>query len=329
MSGTFIFRAGSVSANSGAGTFKDISGGSATLVANSRPVSAGGMVNDYDYANFFNQPTDAPGTYLLRFDVDTANLYIDGSPIPIGSLAAGFSIATLVVNIQYRTNVNTLFTDIAHNGASCYAQFDQLTESTQLRVAPSINQTVTYNYPNSYISSTSAINNGMGVRATLGLSSYCYIKIWLSGTYNIQNVSWTLDQSTQPLAVGSTVKLTSSGLTALDFRTISTVTLSFNNGAHTVDVPSGNWTFVQQYLFWFIIPSLGGFTPQTLDIFFTGSSFDGSLYVGRMPTIYLTSAPGCYILTPGQSHDILYDTENGGTVNVKIPDPYVRTAFVP
>lgn len=61
--------------------------------------------------------------------------------------------------------------------------------------------------------------------------------------------------------------------------------------------------------------------------------YDGSLNISSSPAKVTTNAvitadpSGVYTLTPGKTHDTLYDHQ-GGTTNVAIPNPFIETAFL-
>jgi hypothetical protein len=69
---------------------------------------------------------------------------------------------------------------------------------------------------------------------------------------------------------------------------------------------------------------------DTPDINFTGGQ-DGFIDLGGAATIVLAADPsGIYTLVPGKTNDTLYDRDVTpvGTIDVKIPDPFLKTGFL-
>jgi len=65
---------------------------------------------------------------------------------------------------------------------------------------------------------------------------------------------------------------------------------------------------------------------QIPDINVTGSG--GMEMTGAAAIVFVTDASGVYVLTPGQTHDVLYDRVHQSTTNVNIPDPFVKFGYI-
>ncbi len=147
------------------------------------------------------------------------------------------------------------------------------------------------------------------------------------GTYDIVNYSWTLKHSVVDVGSKVTVSTPSNAIPPLDPTQILTLNMVLDNGT-VVNIPSINWTTVTPLLFEFTIPSLAG-NPGTVEFYVTSTQFSGSVPLGKLTTIYFRNAPGIYRIVSGKTNDTLYDVVGGGTVDVKIPNPFVKTAFIP
>lgn len=140
MAGTYLLRAGAVNTNSGP-----------------NPWHHGGIVFD---ANWGAPP--APGEYLLRFDVDTAAIVLDGgAPISQASLPAGFRPTTAIVRASMQSNSNI------DGDVDAYLQFGPvLDEGPVIHVHTSLAMQ-SYIHPGPVPSAVNLINDGMGVRVVI------------------------------------------------------------------------------------------------------------------------------------------------------------------
>lgn len=78
-----------------------------------------------------------------------------------------------------------------------------------------------------------------------------------------------------------------------------------------------------------IMPALPGINPIA-PIILTGPPFIGSVPLALF-TITIINGSGLYVITPGATNDTLYvnSTVDNTTAQVKFPDPFIKTAFLP
>ncbi len=132
--------------------------------------------------------------------------------------------------------------------------------------------------------------------------------IHISGTYDIEQFQWTLENPTTPVRVGDKVKILSSIPTAIT-DIILTITDPITKKPKTIDIPLDSnyvifWSLTE---FWFYLPiELGTFTGLLLiDLVGDGTQFSGSVFVGSLQVLF-EDASGIYSLVPSQTNDILY-----------------------
>lgn len=265
------------------------------------------------------------------FDQSTAVFKLDGNAaISYNSLPAGFTIVS--ANL-------TLHTQHSEDGTIDYS-YGLLPSFSETNIFVGFNNYLITQLGN--ISATDFIANKITVHGvmstTLGgppqMVGLFYLSGFvLSGTYAIQNFSWTLQTPTDPVQHNSHITVTSSPLNInpIDFSQILTASLNYIDSLgnlKSINIPSINWITFTLYLFVFSIPDLGADNPPIVEIFITGTQFAGSVSLGKLMTIFFANATGIYTLTPGKTDDTLYDNSNGGTINVKIPNPFIKTGFV-
>lgn len=95
----------------------------------------------------------------------------------------------------------------------------------------------------------------------------------------------------------------------------------------TINVPIGNWTLITSRRLQFTMPSWGGRLPTVVRVRIQGTQFSGTVE-RQLYTIYFVTASGIYQLVPGKTSDTLYiEAEPGETIDVKIPNPSIRTGY--
>lgn len=152
-----------------------------------------------------------------------------------------------------------------------------------------------------------------------------------SNAFNVNITDWSMEVTyeempftfklnvPQPVVAGDRVSLTSNGTSnPIDFTKVTSLTVG------GIDVDSSLWIF-SEFFFSFPVPDYS--TLGVLEIVITSTEFSGSMSLGKITTILFLGASGIYTLDPTATHDTLYDIVNGGTVNVKIPDPFIKTFF--
>lgn len=140
--GTYVLTAGAVNTNSGP-----------------LPWHHGGSIWDCNWTSF---PPSLPGEYLLRFDVDTAAIVLDGAaPIGIAFLPPGFTptSATLHAQVQGGSNVD--------GESDGYLQFGPILDEGPVIHLHITSQDRTYVHPGPIPAAIDLINNGFGIRVVL------------------------------------------------------------------------------------------------------------------------------------------------------------------
>lgn len=153
--------------------------------------------------------------------------------------------------------------------------------------------------------------------------------IGTSGTYTSTTQTWTLETPTDPIEEDTPVTVTSDGPDAMDFTQLLTVTLDWTDAdgnPHSVDVPQILWIVITINLFTFLVPA--GVDGQIVTVNVTSTQFSGSVELGKLITIFFLNATGIYTITAGKTNDTIYDNDNGGTIDVKIPNPFFKTGFI-
>ncbi len=60
-----------------------------------------------------------------------------------------------------------------------------------------------------------------------------------------------------------------------------------------------------------------------------GTQFAGTVPLGKLTTVVSTDNSGIYVLSPGKANDTLYIAGGSSTSVVKIPDPFIKSGFLP
>lgn len=139
--------------------------------------------------------------------------------------------------------------------------------------------------------------------------------------------SWTLLTPTDPIQDGDHVEATSGGGDGVDFSQLLTASLEWTDsgGSHSLNIPT--WLIFTLHRWVFVVPPLTG-DPAIVHVVITSTQFTGSVDLGPLLTIFFTNATGIYTLTAGKTNDTIYDNDNGGTIDVKIPNPFWKTGFI-
>lgn len=180
--------------------------------------------------------------------------------------------------------------------------------------------------------------------------------------YTYESFTWTLENPAVPVhggtlppspTEGSSVVITSPGPpTGIDPTHISNdigggvsdVNLFYvdvDNHIRIVNIPTTNIITRTTTSFTFIIPPfltasylysnklpLKTEVPIIISVIGDGTQFSGSVNLGSL-NLYVEEASGIYILTAGKTNDTLYTGDGNTTQDVEIPDPYIKTAFLP
>jgi len=311
--GTYVFQPSSVFSNNGAGgTWTDFAGGTsnAQLVFGINNLAKAVGINNL--LNSFNANISFIGSF-----------YLDGSPIPldVNHLPAGFTPQTCTCTLQGNLDV------INYPTSQIYATFfgsDYLWSSgaTFTVIPPTI--------------STLAINGFIGVRvvhSSVGFqpSSPSFYGLQIAGTYALVSTpSWVLP--TGPIFPGNKVQFTGpTGISQILLtwtdpgQPTQTITINVGNKPSiylgntlisladvVISQQGGSISFYIPYGF----NSLDYQSSRSVSVTFVGdgTQFSGSVAAGTL-TILFDDPSGIYVLTAGQTNDLLY-SRLGNTTNV-------------
>lgn len=151
------------------------------------------------------------------------------------------------------------------------------------------------------------------------------------GTYQIINFSWTIEDPGL-VDVGTQVTITSPVIGGLNLNdvTLSVNYTDINGDVQTIPISGGDIIFQDEFTFIFLVPNFPvGTTILYVEATSTGTQFSGSVALGPLLTIYFTDGSGIYRLVAGKTNDTLYVNDTGNTIDVKIPDPFAKIAFIP
>lgn len=259
----------------------------------------------------------------LRLSFTGNCIFLDGSPTPISfaGLPSGFTVLT--ASVEIRTDPS----GVQPGGG--VAQFF-------LQQGPSNDGTVNTNsFPYSSLAILHIVSSGIGLKvnftAPMGTAPGIGPAIYdfrVEGTYELQGFIFTLQVPNEPVNTGDEITVTS-GTLDLDQVTDIDIEYTDENGDPQI-IPVTVIRKQNSNTLIFIMPDLNsiGAPPGIIIITIHSTQFSGSVTLGKLITIYFLNAPGIYTLVAGKSNDTLYDIENGGTVDVKIPNPFGKVGFV-
>lgn len=268
----------------------------------------------------------------IRFDTGGTTIILDGnesSPISFAQLPTDFVALTAIIKATYFNSsfdTNTYTINLEKDSGSLSSPFTGVKDTNQII---QFAYTITLGSP----SMLDIITNGCGFKLNSNGSQmpagaqFLIQTLDIEGTYSSQIFTWALNIPTNPVSVNDPVTITSDplGVNPIDFTQITEISINF--GGTKIDIPMINWIVVQQNLFTFLMPSFTS-SETVLELTINASTqFSGSVILGKLTTIYFTGVSGLYTLDFNATHDELYDLTNGGTVNVKIPNPLIKTFF--
>lgn len=166
-------------------------------------------------------------------------------------------------------------------------------------------------------------------QATLGTTSFS-----VTGGYDIQLFQFQLAvENESPVTPGDTIELTSNPQEEhpLDFNDVTEVVINYkttDNVDHTITIT--NFIAGPNSLT-FILPDIEDAPEIEIELTVDGTQFSGSVPAGTLLTIFFTNGTGIYRFVPGKTNDTLYDQDYDPvtTVDVKIPNPFFKTGFLP
>jgi hypothetical protein len=277
------------------------------------------------------------GSIVFGFDMSDVTFSLDGNPpISFNDLPAGFTITDWFWEIDGNSNfAGTVALTISDGILSRSPQSTPSPvewDSTQGPISNidfiSLEFTIDFSLDTTFGGPDPLIDilDGLAISSGGG---------YIGGDYTIQSsFDFTLDKDAQPIQMGTHVSVITPGPSdpqSLDPTQILTLEMHYLDSSHTpqvIDIPMIDWVTITLFLFEFIIPALTPDNPPVIELFITSTQFSGSVSLGKLSTIYLINAPGIYTLVDGVTFDTLYDVTNGGTITVKIPDPFAKTGFI-
>lgn len=261
----------------------------------------------------------------IRFQFTGDCIYLDGSltPISFAGLPAGFTPLTASVKIATPFNISN---------SNYYLQKGAGIDG--------VANTNTFDYspvPSMLI----IVSNGCGLKLDTNAppvdtaSVYNLYNLRVEGTYEATSFSWDLEQPDERVNTGNRITITSDPTNplALNFKLILTISILYtDSNGDPQEIPVTIINKQDTNILIFTMPNLLSIDPDNPPgiaiVSITSTEFSGSMELGKLVTIYFLNAPGIYSLDFTKTSDTLYDIENGGTVDVKIPNPRFETGFV-
>jgi hypothetical protein len=168
---------------------------------------------------------------------------------------------------------------------------------------------------------------GLGSVNNAGVSFSAAITDWsIEVFYDLPGFQFSLNTES-PVSVGQEVEIGSDNSDDIDEVTIVYTTL--DNVEHMITIPRSDFPVKEPTRITFIVPDIGD-SPK-IRIYVTGTTFGGSVFAGTLFTIFFLNGTGIYKLDPNSTHDTVYiqDFTPVQTTDIKIPNPFVKTGFVP
>lgn len=291
------------------------------------------------------------GTDTIRCGVSGASIYLDGSmsPITFAALPVGFTplSASVKVGIPGIGNPpNTIVQYFLQQGAGVNGTVNTNDFPIDFSIPPSMLDILAEAFGLKCTITVTAISTAGSVGDNPSAPFNAHINdLRIEGTYELGGFSWTLEQPTRgvedtPVAktnTDDTITITSppedDDPDTLDLEQVTEITIEYtdeNGDPQSIIVT--NITIQNHNKLVFKLPDILSIDPndppKVYKILITSTQFSGSVLLGKLVTIYFFNAPGIYRLVPDKATDTLYDIENGGTVEVQIPDPFIKTGFV-
>jgi hypothetical protein len=266
------------------------------------------------------------GNTPVTVDFQTGNAIVldgdEGNPLTFNGLPAGFKIITAKVVI----NLEAQLYGVGPTSMDLFLRQGNVGESAAIPI-PIDSVVHPYEFPFVDISSAlDVITGGCGFRLVPSnvVSSFTYLDI--TGTYELQRFQFSIETEA-PVSVGQDIEITTS---EEDLRKVTHIIVDYttlDNVDHEVDITS----FVSQGQFSLVFAMIDFGNAPKVRISLISTEFSGSVDLGEMLTINFLDGTGIYKLDTGATHDTLYvqDYTPFQTIDVKIPNPFAKTAFVP
>jgi len=268
----------------------------------------------------------------LHFDTGGSNIILDGDeghPYEFNGLPAGFVALSAEVVAEY---FKDLFDPL--NIYTIHLQKDATTESSPFTVVTEANTFITFPYVFSLGLPTmlDIVHNGCGLRLNAsgaGFRPVFFQVLDIEGTYDIISYTWTLENP-GPVVPSTTPITVTSG--TLDLSDLDIFIQYIDPGTgDVITTPAIQILTQEEHLLIFIVDfPIDVFEIKILAVGNNGTQFSGSVILGTLTTIYFTDASGIYKLVVSQKFDTLYIQDDPpNTIDVKIPDPFIKTGFLP
>lgn len=189
----------------------------------------------------------------------------------------------------------------------------------------------------------------------------------VEGTYSLEQFQATLE-TTNPVTTGDEITINSGGIGSIGFGSgvgnsvgsgagvglllggspqtaaatypplnllyASQLIIYYYDGSGVLQhilVPTTDFTIWKYNQIKFIMPNIATDHPKVVTIVYVdnGTQFSGSITLGSLYTIYFTDGTGIYFLNVGKPTDTLYVQGTDQVVEVEIPNPFIKTGFIP
>jgi hypothetical protein len=257
------------------------------------------------------------GTCFVSFYGDSTNIIVDGVAKSYTALPVSF--------IAMSAQVDFNFSGVNSAGDSFQVYFDPATISSNFIDAggDAISQ-FAFKYPTQPPNILSLVLNGFGftyTRTAAAGNNPVLEFLQISGTYKLLT-HWTVNGVPDTGGYPPTIPL--------DFNDPITVVPSQGSPLGVTYTPVGlTPTTIPLDPNNPIMPFLPNVDP-TQPIIVVGPPFSGSVPVAFV-TITIVNGSGIYVIAPGALADTMYINTpvNNNTADVKFPDPFIKTAFLP
>jgi len=336
MPGTFIIRPTSI-----------ISGGVPVRVGGVAPFAGGwesntgtlqsildALLSDVDIENLVGsmilQAANATFTDTIRLSLGGNSIYLDGSlaPIDLTSLPAGFIVTAASLMILADFIPPPPYPPV--DGTSTF-NIQQATGNNG-----TLNADTFVYFP--ILGIADMLGNGIGLKVDLQVDSGgtgdpvvgIFYNFRIEGTYDTLPFVWTID-TPPPINQGDCITMTSDPLdpNALIFTDLTDFTFSYtdNDGVTQTGVPESIVATTNSLVFCLPV----GFDPTadgvTFNAILDATPSPIPIVLGTLAVLHPNTS-GIYTLTLNKTNDTLYDRDTDDTVDVKIPNPFVRTGYV-
>ena len=154
--------------------------------------------------------------------------------------------------------------------------------------------------------------------------------IIINGTYTSTNYQWTLTPNVN-IKSGSKVTITDTN-SGLSIAQIDIQYFDSNNIIHNFTVLAQDFISNSLGQVVFYLPQIGNPPPGATVYVYgigDGTQFTGAVLAGTF-TYSFVDASGIYQLITNKSADTIYDrSSSGATIDVAIPNPFIKTGFLP